>query len=730
MGQAGAGAAAPRPEEACADRTLLRGLFDHAPGLVAVHEGPQHLFFYANPALQRRVGRVLLGRTMRDALPELQGQGIFERYDQVQRTGAPSIEKELRIAVDRGERHAPAELYFNLSLQPWLWPDGRIRGVITFALEITESVRARERLEESEARFRHLADAAPVMIWMSGPDVRATYFNQRWIAFTGRPAADQLGNGWIDAIHPEDRARCIATYRAAFHARRDYEHEYRLRRADGAWRWILNQGVPRFTRHGAFVGYVGSVIDITERRQAEQALRESEQRYRTLLECADDAIFVFTVEADGRPGRYLEVNEAACRRLGYSREELRAMTPEAVVDTGEVPYVDALATAMDELLQAGSIVVERIHLAKDGRRIPVEVSATLLDLQGKPTVIAIARDITERKQAENVLRESEERLRFTLEAAHVGTWHWDMASGRVQWSDNLEAIHGLPPGSFGGDLESFLNDVHPDDRAQVMAAIQGAAGGEGHYHIEYRLPERDGGERWVEGKGRTFCDAAGRPVRMAGVCMDVTARKQAERTRQLLLHELQHRVKNMLAVVQSLAQQTALNAGSLPEFTESFQGRLKGLAQAHDLLVKTRWEGAELEELVLAALSPWCDPARLRLSGPGVLLAPRAALTLGMVFHELATNALKYGALSRETGHVEVEWRIAPTPEGDRLALTWTEQAGPAVHAPARRGFGTELIEGSIAYELKGEARLAFDAPGLRCSIGFPLARADARPGM
>ena len=728
-----AGAIAPQLDRDGADRALLGTLFDHAPGFIAAHEGPEHVFFYASPTIGLRLRRPLLGRPLRAALPELEDQGIFERYDQVYRTGEPSVVKELRIWFERGPDTPSAEAFFNHSLQPWLTPEGRIRGVISFALEVTELVRAREQLQESEARFRHLADTAPVMIWISGPDTRATYFNQRWLAFTGRSVEVELGDGWIEDVHPGDRARCAETYRAAFGTRNDYAQEYRLRRADGAWRWVLNSGSPRFTRHGAFLGYVGSVIDITERRQTEQALRESEQRYRTLLERANDAIFVFTVEADGRPGRYLEVNEVACRRLGFTREELLAMTPEAVVDTGQVSYVDALKAAMDALEDAGSIVVERVHVAKDGRRIPVEVSATLLDLQGKPTVIAIARDITERKQAEEALRESEERLRFTLEAAHVGTWHWDMASGRVQWSDNLEAIHGLPPGSFGGDFESFLDDVHPDDRAQVMAAIQGAAGAPGaagHYHIEYRLPQRDGGERWVEGKGRTFYDAAGRPVRMAGVCMDVTERKRAERTSQILLHELQHRVKNTLAVVQSLALQTARNVGSLADFPEAFQGRLNGLAQAHDLLAKTRWTGAELRDLLLAELAPWSEPQseRLRLSGPSVILAPRPALALGMVFHELATNAVKYGALSSEAGHIEVGWQIEPSPPADRLTLIWAERGGPKARPPERRGFGTELIERSIALELSGEATLEFDPPGLRCTVRFPLDLACDRP--
>ena len=313
--------------------------------------------------------------------------------------------------------------------------------------------------------------------------------------------------------------------------------------------------------------------------ESERALHESEQRYCILLERANDAIFVFPVEADGRPGRYLEVNEVACRRLGYSRDELLALSPEAIVDTGDVAYVEALDAAMRELRSGGSIMVDRVHVAKDGRRIPVEVSATLLELGGRPTVIAIARDVTERRRAEEAVRESEEGLRFTLKAANVGTWEWNIDAGKVRWSDNLEEIHGLPQGSFKGDFESFLADVHPDDRAHVEAAIRGATETCGFYHVEYRLPDREAKERWVEGKGRTFCDESGRPVRMAGICMNISERKQSERTLEFLLHELEHRVKNTLAVVQSLATQTLRSSETPEAFGAAFRGRLAALAE-------------------------------------------------------------------------------------------------------------------------------------------------------
>ena len=313
------------------------------------------------------------------------------------------------------------------------------------------------------------------------------------------------------------------------------------------------------------------------------------------------------------------------------------------------------------------------------------------------------------------------RLEFALEAANVGTWQWDLQTGRVHWSDNLEAIHGLAPGSFGGDFASFLADVDPRDREAVMARVQEVMARGGDYHIEYRLAGATGGERWVEGKGRMVLDEEGRPLRMTGVCMDISERKQAERRLELALQELRHRVKNMLAVVQSLASQTLRHGDSLEAFAEAFQGRLVGLAGAHDLLVDTNWAETGLRALILAQLAPFLERQdRLKLAGEEVMLPAKAVLTLGMTLHELATNAAKYGALSTDAGTVEVTWRQEPTAEGPQVVLLWRERGGPRVSPPEQRSFGTQLIEAGIAHELDGAVALAFDPEGVRCELRFP----------
>jgi two-component sensor histidine kinase len=207
------------------------------------------------------------------------------------------------------------------------------------------------------------------------------------------------------------------------------------------------------------------------------------------------------------------------------------------------------------------------------------------------------------------------------------------------------------------------------------------------------------------------------------VVQDVSERKIAERRQKLLIDELNHRVKNTLATVQSLAAQTARAAPSPPLFRERFEGRLAALSKAHDQLTMRHWENAELRELLTASLAPYAGASsnRIVLRGEDLVLRPRAVLTLAMAFHELTTNAAKYGALSVPGGRVEIVWR--PEEENGRtvLRIGWFEQGGPPVAPPKRRGFGSRLIEGSIAAELGGSARIDYAPEGLTCEMTMPM---------
>ena len=290
----------------------------------------------------------------------------------------------------------------------------------------------------------------------------------------------------------------------------------------------------------------------------------------------------------------------------------------------------------------------------------------------------------------------------------------------------MAAVLGLPVGDqMQTDARS---NVHPDDQAAVEKAIQTGLATHERFEIEFRfLRPDDGSLIWVQCVGAAVPGADGQPVRVVGIVEDVTRRKSEDSARNTLVAELDHRVKNVLASVQSLAAQSARRTTSLDAFLKTFAGRLEAMASAHTLLTATRWRGADIGNIAAAELGGLA-PGQARWSGPEIVLNPRATNALTLALHELATNAVKFGALSADGGRVEVSWTRKP--EGG-FELVWTERGGPPVNQPERRGFGATLLERVTGRELGGAAKVEFRAGGVRATItadATALAAASPRP--
>jgi len=325
----------------------------------------------------------------------------------------------------------------------------------------------------------------------------------------------------------------------------------------------------------------------------------------------------------------------------------------------------------------------------------------------------------QRARTEARLRENEERLRLVQAAGGIGSFDWDMRSGAIHRSPEYLHLQGLPAGSGEAGIYSddWLARVHPEDRARVLAGFREDLARTGPFDREYRIVRPSDGEtRWIHNRGRIDVDEEGRPVRLLSVQTDVTQRKRDEVRQRLLINELNHRVKNTLASIQSIAGQTLRNATSLEQARTDFENRLLALSRTHDLLTRQTWEGAPLADVVAAAAEPYGD-GHVRWDGPDLDVPPQMALSISMALHELATNAVKYGALSVPEGRVGVAWTAAR----GQLLMIWRESGGPPVKPPARRGFGTRLIETGLARELNGQVAIEFAASGVVCTIEAPL---------
>ena len=324
-------------------------------------------------------------------------------------------------------------------------------------------------------------------------------------------------------------------------------------------------------------------------------------------------------------------------------------------------------------------------------------------------------------------REQEQRLAATYEHAAIGIAEVTPDGHFVRVNEAICAITGRSREELmGGKLFRF---THPDDVDADREAFRKQAAGElQFYSMEKRFRRPDGREIWIAVRSSPVRSADGSLLYFVRVVQDINERKQAELRQKLLVDELNHRVKNTLATVQSLASQTAGSTANPKDFSIAFEGRLIALSKAHDQLTRHHWENAELRELLSGSLAPYAAtaPERVVLRGEDLVLRPREVLTLAMAVHELTTNAAKYGALSLSGGSVEVRWEPLQTDSRKMLRLEWRESGGPQVKAPTRRSFGSRLIEGSIRAELNGTAQLTYAPEGLRCEMLIPWIAAAA----
>jgi PAS domain S-box-containing protein len=317
------------------------------------------------------------------------------------------------------------------------------------------------------------------------------------------------------------------------------------------------------------------------------------------------------------------------------------------------------------------------------------------------------------------LRESDLRQNLALSAGRMGVWDWNVSSGDLTWSAQQYALYGVSSDTFVPTYESFMAMVHPRDRVRLAADSREILAEGGPYASEFRIICPDGSERWLATRSDVVRDKAGLPIRLVGVNFDITDREKAEAARLLMINELNHRVKNTLATVQSMAAQSFRDVADPLRAKEAFTARLLALSRAHDVLTRESWVAAGLRDVVEQALAPFQALGRSRFSllGPDVRLSSKEALAISMSLHELATNAAKYGALSGEAGTVALHWSVS----GGQLRLSWTESGGPAVIPPTRRGFGSRLVERGLAEELDGAVELHFRPQGLVCLIEAPL---------
>ncbi|WP_188852522.1 PAS domain-containing protein [Aureimonas glaciei] len=578
--------------------------------------------------------------------------------------------------------------------------------------------------------------------------------------FRIEPAAAISGFSIADyasGVHPEDRPATMVRIDEAVVTGGLFAAEFRTVDVDGRVRHVRAEGRCLRDERGRPDRFPGVLVDVTLERA-----RLTQQA--ALLQISDD-VLTGTEDLD----HAAHMAEILGRTLGLCRAGYVRVSPDGLLasviaqwtSTGVAPLAEHLARQRygEQLVVAtasGRVVIDDIAThaltrdnlepwTQDGIRSfaimpaldPSLQRATLFLHDSRPRAWsaeelafvdeALQRSwrFAERQRVQQARLNAETRLRLAQEAANIGTFDHDLATRTLLWDRRCRTAFGVLDEQSVSFRRTFLPTLHPEDRSAALGAIARALdlSGTGTYDAVFRTIGRDDGLlRWVHANGQVIVQN-GVAVRFVGAVRDISREQEDEERQKFLARELQHRVKNTLAMVNALANQTLRRAPSAQAGLAIFTDRLIALSRANELLVQTSWHDADIINIVcdsLRALQPE-EGGRVTWTGPPVRLSAKQSLALGLALHELSTNAVKYGALSNDEGRISIGWTVTTGPEGSHLWLEWRESDGPRVTAPRAFGFGSRLIEKTLALEFGGKVSLSYHETGVVCVVEAPL---------
>jgi PAS domain S-box-containing protein len=467
-----------------------------------------------------------------------------------------------------------------------------------------------------------------------------------------------------------------------------------------------------------------------ERARAETAMRDSEARLRQFGEASSDVLWIR--DAETLQWEWLSPGFETVYGMPVDRavigDTLHSWTDLIVEDDRR----HALASI--ERVRAGEqITFEfRIRRPDGGLRWLRDTAFPIYGPNGRIARIGgIGQDVTGIKQAQERLEESEERLRHAVEVGRQGLWDWNFTTGDLHWSDTHYRLEGYEVGAIVPSYERWLACIHPDDRATTEATLVRAMAQHTDFIHEFRVVHPDGSVHWLDARGRFFYDNHGQPLRMVGAVIETTDRREWSERQNVLVAELQHRTRNLIALVRSTAEKTARGSSGLADFRTRFRDRLEALARVQGLLSRLNdVDRVTFDDLIRTELSAMTDTLdRVTLEGPAdIRLRSSTVQTLAMALHELATNAVKYGALGQPEARLAVTWTLEPTGADGRpwLHVEWRETGVEMRDAPSPSrgsGQGRELIERALPYQLGAKTAYTLGPQGVYCAISIPVSR-------
>ncbi|MFM7349170.1 MAG: PAS domain-containing protein [Erythrobacter sp.] len=592
---------------------------------------------------------------------------------------------------------------------------GTRQAVMAIIRDVSSEHRARAKRREADARYKQLFDAIDEGFCIievvfdaqgTGTDYRFLEANEAFVAQTG--LVDPVGRNMrtlqpdIEDFWPETYGRIARSGIAE-----------RFESASPAMgRWF---DVFAFPIGEAAPYRVGILFeDVSQRKLMEIALRASEKRLKSLIDASSDLVFRMN------PAGTAVDRVGGTDLFGAAGERDQDWVERFVLDSDRAMVRGAIDEA---IARRASFHVECRVVIPDGAVVRLSARAVpVLDEGGEITEwFGMATDITAQHQAEQQLAEGAQKLVVASKAGKVAMWDWNVETGEIVWSDEHFRIQGYGVGEVTPSFDLWAEQVHPDDRAECDRKVEQAMRSREDYINEYRIVQPGGEVRWVSSRGRFLYDDQGKPVRMLGAMIDITQRRREEEWQRLLVAELQHRVRNLIGMVRSVARLSAPSHRNVDDYVDHLIGRLQAMGRTQSTLTRSPGRSVDLSELVREELVVHAvQPEMAHVDGPEVALSPHAAEIVTLAIHELATNSVKYGALG-DAGYIRIVWSTEERDSRTWVSLRWQETAPRGKAKNNRKGFGRRLIEERVPYELEGVGRFSVHDTGMLAELEFPL---------
>lgn len=533
------------------DFRSFENILAHAPAMICILRGSEFIFELANEKYYQLIGkRQIIGKPVKEAIPEAEGQGFFELLDEVRITGKPYMGVEVPIKLNISDTEVKNS-YIDFVYQPTFDERGEVDGIFVYVTDVTEKVLVRKKIEQSEAELREIIDTVPAIIWITNAQGESIYLNKNWYDYTGQNLEDAEGFGWVKATHPDDREFAEESFREANRERKPFSATFRIKNKSGEYRWVIDRGRPKYSLDGEYEGMIGTVVDVNEEKIKEQLVRESEHRIRNIVEEATVATAIYV----GKEMKIELANEAMVKLWGKNTTVIGKPLMEALPELEGQPFLDLL----EEVFTTGNTYwgkEDKVDLEINGKIQTGFFNFTYKPLRNESGeiygILNMAVDVTELVRSKMLVKESEVHFRQLANLMPTKVTNTDAEGNFIYFNQEWLAYTGL---TFKELNElGWLSLIHPDEREIFRKKWQASLDSGEPFEMEIRCRDKNGKYRWHLGRAEAVKNDDGSIKMWIATNTEIQKLKEEEKRKGDFLKMVSHELKTPVTSIKGYVQ--------------------------------------------------------------------------------------------------------------------------------------------------------------------------------